>query len=192
MKFRSAAVFLLTLLVLAGCGGKDVVKSGYMKGAPVWVVRGSGAFDDAKEGKVFYGVGMASGIGNHALLRSTAENRARNELAKIFETYSASLMKDYMASTSAADPSATAEEQHVEQAVKTVTSVTLSGGQIVDHWLSEETGELFALARISLEDFKKALAEARELNAGTRDYIRENADRLHEELRMEEDRAAER
>jgi len=97
-------------------------------------------------------------------------------------------MKDYMASTVANDPNASTEEQHVEQAIKTVTSTTLSGGQVVDHWLLEDTGELYALVRLDLDSFKNALDRVKELNARTRDYIRSNAARLHDELLSEEDR----
>ena len=79
------------------------------KGAPSWVKQGSGLRSSAK-GKVFYGVGSAGGIRNPALLRTTADNRARSELTKIFQVFSASLMKDYMASDG---------QQNVEQAIKT-------------------------------------------------------------------------
>ncbi len=187
---KTAALFVIGVFALSGCGGKDVVKSGYMAGAPTWVVKGSGAFEDDR-GKVFYGVGSASGIRNHALLRSTSDNRARNELAKVFEIYTASLMKDYAASTTAADPNVTSEEQHVEQAIKTVTSATLSGVEIVNRWQAD-TGELFALARLDLDNFKDALRKAKDLNSKARDYIRENAERLHDELEKEEGKMQEK
>ncbi len=183
---KTAGLFVVGLFVLSSCGGKEIVRSGYMAGAPTWVVKGSGAFKDDR-GKVFYGVGSASGIRNHALLRSTSDNRARNELAKVLEIYTASLMKDYAASTTAADPNVTSEEQHVEQAIKTVTSATLSGVEIVDRWQAD-TGELFALARLDLDNFKDALKRAKDLNATARDYIRKNAERLHDELEKEEDK----
>ncbi|HDO23313.1 MAG TPA: hypothetical protein ENG86_10800 [Nitrospirae bacterium] len=125
-------------------------------------------------------------------MRQTADDRARNEVAKIFQFYTASLAKDYMASTMAGDPNATSEEQHVEQAIKTVTSMTLSGVEIVDHWDNPKTGELFSLARLDLAAFKNNLQRARELNGKVRDYIRQNADRLHKELEKEEDKMRER
>jgi hypothetical protein len=148
-------------------------------------------------GKVFYCVSSAYGIKNFSLLRSSllrsaADNRARNEVAKIFQFYTASLMKDYMASTMAGDPNVSSEEQHVEQAVKTVTSMTLSGVEIVDHWQHPETGELFALARLDLEAFKDNMNKAKELNKQVRDYIRQNADRLHRDLEEEEEKMRER
>jgi hypothetical protein len=147
-------------------------------------MKGSGAFGGDR-GKVFYGVGSASGIRNFSLLRTTADNRARNEIAKTFEFYTASLMKDYSASTMAGDPNVTSEEQHVEQAIKTVTSQTLSGVEIVDHWQDPNTGEFFSLARMDLEAFKDAFQKQQQLSERVRDYVRQNADRLHDQLDAE-------
>ena len=104
--------------------------------------KGSGAFGGSK-GDVFYGVGSAEGIKNFPLLRVTADDRARNEVAKVFEFYTASLAKDYMASTTVGDMKVTAEEQHVEAVIKTVTATTLSGVEIMEHWQNPATGELF-------------------------------------------------
>jgi hypothetical protein len=172
------------ILFLVGCAGK---KPGALAG-PAWVAKGSGAFDVDK-GKVFYGVGVASGIKNRALLRSTADDRARAEVAKILETYVATLTKDYMASTTAGDMSASAEEQHVERALKTFTKTTLHGAEIIDRWKDPADGSLFSLCEMDLFAFKNALDEYKELDAQVRDYVRKNAEKLHGELeRMERGR----
>ena len=182
------------LLIIAGCSSApQITKTTPLQslGAPDWVVKGSGAFTGDK-GKVFYGIGSASNIQNTSLLRSSSENRARNEVAKIFQVYTASLMKDYMASTSAGQANVSSEEQHVEQAIKTVTATTLSGVEIIDHWQHPATGELYSLARLDLEKFKENLEKAKELNSQARDYIRKNADRLHNELEKEEEKMNQR
>jgi len=87
---RSTSIILFALLATARVASAADL--------PQWVTRGSTAFNNAGE-RAFYGVGSASGIKNPPLLRSTADNRARAELGKIFETFSASLMKDYMNSS---------------------------------------------------------------------------------------------
>lgn len=190
VRFLVSVSMLFSLLY--ACGGK-VTKTTTIQdlGAPKWVVKGSGAFSEAKD-KVFFGVGSAANMRNFSLLRTTSDNRARNEIAKVFQFYTASLMKDYMASTTAGDPNVTSEEQHVEQAIKTVTSATLSGVEIVDHWQNPATGELYSLARLDLATFKDNLDRQRELNAKVRDYIRQNADKLHDELSKEEEKMKER
>jgi len=191
---RNITMKILTVMSIAGLalGGcatatREITRTTPIQeiGAPEWVIKGSGAFG-GERGKVFYGVASAAGIQNPSLLRSTADNRARNDVAKVFEFYTASLMKDYAASTMAGDVKATAEEQHVEIVIKTVTARTLSGVEIVDHWQHPATGELFALARLDLQAFQDNLEKVKELDAKVKQYIRENAERLHKELQKEE------
>ena len=155
---------------------------------PDWVLKGSGAFG-GEQGKVFYGVGSVTGIKNHALARTTADNRARAEIAKTFEVYSASLMKDYMASTTAGDMSASSEEQHVENVIKTFSAQTLSGVQIVDHWFHPVDGTVYALGRLDLQAFTDQLDKMNELNGKVRDYVRKNAERAFMDLEQEETKA---
>jgi len=172
------------VLVFVGCAKKkpEPAPSGAPPGSPAWVYKGSGAFDVDK-GKIFYGVGIASGIQNKALLFSTADNRARAEIAKILETYVALLAKDYMASTTAGDMSASAEEQHVEQALKTFTKTTLHGARIIDHWQDREDGSLFSLCELDLFAFREALSDYKELDSQVRDFVRDNAEKLHKQLK---------
>src|SRR5438128_4703988 len=143
--------------VLAACGGSkqpEMSNQVLHANGPDWVNRGSGAFGGDK-GKVFYGVGIASGIRNAAMRRSTTDSRARAEIAKTLDTYVAVLNKDYMASTTAGDMSASSEEQHVEQALKTYSQTELSGVGIVDHWVDND-GTEFSLAQLDMEQFKNS------------------------------------
>ena len=165
------------LLISLGCAGKEPAAPA----RPAWVDKGSGAFDVDK-GKIFYGVGVASGIKNVALMRSTADNRARAEVAKILETYVAVLAKDYMASTTAGDMSASSEEQHVEQALKTFSKTTLHGARIIDRFKDPADGALYSLCELDLFAFKSALDEHKELDEKVRDYVRQNAEKLHGQL----------
>ena len=93
--------------------------------APKWVYQTS--YTDRRK---FYGVGVSAGVRNRGLAQSRASNRARNEIAKVLETYSASLMKDYSASVSTGDLQNAQEEQRVEQAIKTFTSQLLVGAEV--------------------------------------------------------------
>src|SRR5207245_9091750 len=91
----------VVVAALVACGGeKKPEMSGQILHAngPDWVNRGSGAFGGEK-GKVFYGVGIASGIRNAALRRSTSDSRARSEIAKTLGPYAAAPTQDYQART---------------------------------------------------------------------------------------------
>lgn len=179
--FFIAVLFMATFLIECADKPKDVVSE--KPARPEWVDKGSGAFDGDR---AFYAVGSAFGIQNPSLLRSTADNRARAELAKIFKTYTASLMKDYQASTMAGDPNETSEEQHVENTFKTFTKAELSGAMIVDHWKDPETGEYFSLVRMDLDVFEDYLNKAKELSEAVRARVIEHAEKAFADLEAEE------
>ena len=177
---RPAGTGLVVLLLigLVACGGP-----------PKWVEKGSGAFNE-KDKKAFYGVGSVVGVRNEPLAWDTAENRGRAEIAKTFETYTGYLMRDYAASTTAGDFTRNTEEQHVERAIKTVTTATLSGVRPIDRYRDVKTNTYYVLTKLSLEDMKNNLEHAKELNAEVREFVRKNADRLFDRLEQEEDKRA--
>jgi len=179
-KLAGGGLAVALLIGLAACGGP-----------PKWVKQGSGALND-KDGKYFYGVGAVSGVRNEPLAWDTAENRARAEIAKTFETYTGYLMRDYAASTTAGDFSRNSEEQNVERAIKTVTFTTLNGVRPIDRYKDDKTGTYYVLTKLDLENVKNTLDQSKELNAQVRDFVRKNADRAFERLEKEEDKRANR
>ena len=90
-----------------------------------------------------------------------------------------------MASTTSGDFTVTSEEQNVEVAIKTVTSATLTGVMIIDHWEHPGRNQLFSLARLDLTSFKKNLDKHKELSKEVREAIKERADKFHEEMEQE-------
>jgi hypothetical protein len=173
---------VILILSLVGCAGRNVKNE-----EPEWVRKGNGAFLD-KEQKAFYGVGAVMGVMNKPLAKTTADNRARAEISKVFETYSASLMRDYAASTTAGDFKKTSEEQNIEQTIKTFSANSLSGVVIIDHWTDPSDGTLYSLARLDVEKLKENIQQAKELNASVRDYVRANAEKAFNQLEKEEEK----
>ena len=160
---------------------------------PEWVIAGGGAFTDSA-GKAFYGVGSATGIKNFSLQRQIADDRARADLAKVFEYYTQSLTKDYQAHTTAGSFATSTEEQNSEAAVKVVVSSTLRGVMIVDHFEIPERQEFISLARLDYDAFKRNVEQAEEfkvLPQRVREDIKERADALHEEMEAEAKKLAE-
>src|SRR3989339_1543435 len=89
-------------LLIGGCHTTPAPENGPMgvtpSGEPAWVNRGSGTFD-GPDGKIFFGVAALQGVQNEGLARQAVDNRARGEIAKIFDLYIAAMMKDYQRST---------------------------------------------------------------------------------------------
>ena len=157
---------------------------------PKWVLLGGGAWSDS-EGKAFYGVGSATGIKNYSLQRTIADDRARGDLAKVFEVYMMSLTKDYQAHTTMGGFDASSEEQNAEVALKISVSQTLRGVVIVDHFEIPARREFLSLARLDYDAFKRNVEnnkEFQQLPQKIREDIKERADKLHEEMEAEAER----
>jgi len=190
---RLALTLALVLPMAVACGGQKTQEGQITPGGPVveypeWVNKGSGAFGGEK--KIMYGVGSASGIRNHSLARTTADNRARAEIQKVFETYSASLMKDFQESATAGDFSASDESQLVSQAIKTFSAGTLNGVEVVDHWIHPTDGTIYSLARLDMDGFMDQMSKAKELNEKVRERVRRAAEKSFADLEAEEAKRA--
>lgn len=122
-------VVVLLALLFSACSG-----------APSWVKAGGRAV--VKPRPTLYGVGWAGAeIASPALRRTTAENRARADLARLLEGAGARPSARGGAPGKAAAAFMARALHHVE---------------IVEHWSSEQ-GELFALARLDLERYYASL-----------------------------------
>jgi hypothetical protein len=176
-------VVLKSLMVLAlatgasACSGSSNVPKGAAMsapaGAPDWVMRGS----RVQSGSIF-GLGSVAGIKNTAHARNTAGNRARKEISKILETYSASLMKDYAASTSAGSAGASSEEQSVEEAVKTFSAQLLVGVEVKDYWIDQGKGVWYALAELNFERQAEVAAAQAKMGPGMKAWFEANGGRV--------------
>ncbi|MEL7369102.1 MAG: hypothetical protein AAFN74_09340 [Myxococcota bacterium] len=127
--------------------------------APDWVSKSSYV-----EGRKIYGIGVVAGIRNRGLAMSTAGNRARAEISKLTQTYTASLMKQYARSTSAGDLSASSEEQSVELVVKTFSRQLQVGVQITGFFFDDAQNIVYARAELDLD--KQAAIRAAQSRIG--------------------------
>jgi len=168
-------MFSLSRFLLTGLLATLIVGCATTPKAPDWTIKGGAAFKK-EEGKVFYGVGRATAeIKDKALRIESADNRARADLQRIFDTYTAYLMKDYQGD----------DGQLIERACKTFSAGHLSGAEIVDHYMDTD-GTVYSLAKLNLETFKKAMELAKDLSVAAREHLRKRADELFDKLEKEE------
>ncbi|MEE2900946.1 MAG: LPP20 family lipoprotein, partial [Myxococcota bacterium] len=170
---------LITAMALGACAS-TTKQSSLTKNpdAPAWIARGS----VVKNGSV-HGVGMVMGIRNVELARKTAGNRARAEISKIMSTYSASLMKDYSASTTAGDFSASSEEQSVEQAIKTFSANLLQGAEVTEVWFDPTQNAYFSLVTLNFEKSRQLAAKG--LGGDMKKWVDENGSRILNDMEKE-------
>jgi hypothetical protein len=177
---------VLSLLV-AACGGSAPAAEApapsaltlELAGAPEWVSDCTEHYP--AEQKVLCGVGSVSGMTNPGLARSAAEGRARTAIARGLQLQLAAMLKDYQASTEGGASAKLASEQHIEDTARQITSMTLSGTRMDEHWISQ-AGTYYALVILDVQSFKGAVSGMAELDESTRAAIVARADKSFAEL----------
>lgn len=186
--YRRALAFITLAalsLTLAACGGgKTMVESDLgIKGAPDWVNKGTATLND-RDGRLFHGVGSAPSMGDDSLQRSTADDRARAEVARVFSTYMDVVSNDYAAATGSGTKADA--DQSVSRQVKAVTKVNLAGAKIVGRWKDPRTATVYSLAELDLKHVKETVQNTRDMNEDLRRYIQRNADNIFDKVSAKE------
>lgn len=131
-----------------------------------WVHVGSGAYVDVHE-KVFYGVGKASGIRNPMLLRSSADNQAQQEVARVVAEFISDLAHGVT------------NDIENEGWMHRVVHNSVADAVIIDHRQDSDNGYFYALSRLSLANVKSHLEVESALPQETRRAMLDHADEWH-------------
>jgi len=175
----SKLLLVLGLTVLVGCSSQRMLESDLgLDDAPDWVNIGTQAFAN-EEGRLLQGVGMAAAMNDLSLQRSTADNRARAEIARILSLYVDSTIKDYSAASSGENSAA------VEQLLRSSTRTLLSGARIIARWLDPESGNLYAFAELDMQQLEKLLSTSTALSPELQRYIADHSDTSFKQLIQE-------
>ena len=173
----------VVLIALAACSSRTMVESDLsISGAPDWVNEGTQALDD-DGGRLFHGVGQAPVLGDESLQISTADNRARAELAEILTSYMDVVSTDYTAAAGS-DGGAVAE-QAVSRQIHTLTQVNLSGSRILGHWKNEDNGDIYAVAELDLDQVQASMDAVAGMNEDLKSYIRDQGQNIFDRFKEE-------
>ena len=186
--YRRSVVFLTLLssfiVLLSACSHRTTVESDLgIKDAPDWVNEGNQALKDGKS-RFFRGTGSAPSMNDASLQQSTADNRARAELAQIFSSYMDVVANDY--SAAASDTDETMNEQAVYRSIKNITQLNVSGAEIIARWRDERTGILYSLAEIDLNKVKRVTSAAKTMDATFKSFFDQHSESIFD--RMERQR----
>lgn len=183
-KLNLNPILLIGLALLIGaCAGKTMVESDLnIDGAPDWVNKGTQFLND-KSGRLFHGVGEAPVVGSNSLQKSTADNRARTEVARIFSSYMDAVTNDYTAAASSGGSGMS--EQAVSQQIKAVTKVNLAGAKIIARWKDKKTNIIYSLAELDLEQVKTTVNTTDNMNNDVKRYISVNGANIFDKMQKE-------
>ena len=174
------AVTAITLALAACGGGKTVVESDLsIKGAPDWVNKGTQVLND-KDGRLFHGVGSSPSLGDEALQRSTADDRARAEVGRMLSTYLDVVGTDYAASSGTG--SYASADQSVSRQIKALTKQNLSGSKIIGRWKDSRTNMVYSIAELDFKSIKTTLEGANGINDDLKRYIGRNAENIFDKV----------
>lgn len=178
--FKTLIAILAATLLLSGCGSKTVVESDLgIDGAPEWVNEGTQMLND-KDGRLFHGVGQAPAMGDESLQRSTADERARAEVARVLSSYLKVASKDYSAMASRGGEQAS--EQSVSRQIENLTQVNLTGARIIGHWRDKKSKTVYAIAELDMKRMKETVEQLQEMSPGLREFLTKQGDTIFDRL----------
>jgi hypothetical protein len=180
----AAAPMIVAALLLVACGGGQTQLESELgiKGAPDWVNKGT-AYVNNKDGRLFMGVGSAAPMGDDALQRATADDRARAEVARIFSSYLDVVSNDYQASAKSGGESV--NEEAVSRQIKNLTKIDLAGAKIIAHWKDTKTKSLWSICELDIKAIKDNIAARHDMNENVQRYIQNNADNIFDRVSKE-------
>jgi len=173
----------LIALAISACSSTTQVESDLgLKGAPDWVNKGTHILND-KDGRLFHGVGSASPMGDMALQKSAADDRARAEVARVLSSYMDVVTSDYLSSAKAGNSSVA--EEAVTRQIKSLTKVNLSGARIIGSWRDPKSNIIYSIAELDMKQVKSTLAGTQDMNDNLKRYIETSADNIFDRVAKE-------
>jgi hypothetical protein len=147
--------------------------------APPLQVMSSGAYETS-HGRAFYGIGKAEGSRNATLLRATAVNLARKELADVLDRYVVEL---FQATQTISALTVADGEQMIGGLVRDAMKLSVISYQWNDlgndPGSDPENGRLYALCRLDLDRFKQVLATQTAIAPDVRAAMAGEAENVH-------------
>jgi len=173
----------LLLTIFAACSSTTKVESNLgISGAPNWVNEGTNILNN-KDGRLFHGVGSASPMGDMALQKSVADDRARAEVARVLSSYLDVVSSDYMAAAKSGENAV--NEESVSRQIKNISKVNLSGARIIGSWRDPKTNIIYSIAELDMNHVKSTLAGVQDMNADLKRYIETSADNIFDRVSKE-------
>jgi len=171
---------IVSVLLFVGCSNKTMMESDLnIDGAPDWVNEGNQMLSD-EDGRFFHGIGSAPVLGDHSLQKNTADDRARAEVARIFSSYLTVASKDF--STAATISGERVKEQSIFRQIDNLTQINLTGAKIIARWQDDDTGSIWSLAELDLDQVQQTLDKAQTMSPALSEFLAQQGNFIFDQL----------
>ena len=178
--FTTFIATLLSVALIACSSGTDIESDLGIDNAPDWVNEGSVSVSD-DGGRYIQGVGMANPMNDMALQKSTADNRARAELAQVVSSFIDVTLNDYAANNGDLG------SVNIEREIKTLSKTSLNGSKIKARWKNPETNVIYSFAELDLENIEKMIKQSKSMNGEMKRYLDQSLDTKFDRFLKESD-----
>ncbi|MGD8558143.1 MAG: hypothetical protein PVG89_10800 [Gammaproteobacteria bacterium] len=169
------------IILITGCG---TVQRHYDRnvdetGKPQWVVHGTQT-SKTSQGRVFLGVGVVNTQGDFSREASTANNRAREEVAGTVARFIEVAVRDYMASGNA-EPAGFLPNE-APHYIDAMTQLVMPHAKVMEHWVDSEHHKIFAIAEIDYPQVQTVLYDSPKVHRGFKTYLNQHGEQVFDRI----------
>ena len=146
--------------------------------APEWTALKSGVYHNASGKAVFHGLGSVSKDENSSNRKIISEDRARDELAKVFTSYMERLVKK-LSKAHTNNPLTNVNKDQLNNSMEEGTATILMESEISDHWENPDNGKVYSLAKLDLSRLTDKVDIFEYISTEDRSFLKESIIQVH-------------
>jgi hypothetical protein len=161
-----------------------------IKGAPEWVNKGSNVLI-AKERRLFHGVAATVPMGDLALQKAVADDRARAEVSRILISFLDAISSEYSASLKDGANVANktvVNDQAVSRQLEDASRAILSYTRIIGSWRDPVSNNIWSIAELDMKQVKTAMAGLMSLDADLKKFTETKSEYIFDNIVRERNR----
>lgn len=153
--------------------------------APEWTTLTSGVYKESKGKAVFYGLGKVEKREWISDRKMLSEDRARNELAKVFDSYIKRLAKEVTGSK-LSNSVTDVHRNRLGSSLDERTATILMEAEITQYWSNKNNGKVYSMAQLDLNRLTDKLDSIKSISPEDRSFLKESIVRTHSSMANEQ------
>lgn len=153
--------------------------------APEWTTLTSGVYKESKGKAVFYGLGKVEKREWISDRKMLSEDRARNELAKVFDSYIKRLAKEVTGSKLSNSVTGVHRDR-LGSSLDERTATILMEAEITQYWSNKNNGKVYSMAQLDLNRLTDKLDSIKSISPEDRSFLKESIVRAHSSMANEQ------